>query len=66
MSTIEEQLAVVTREFQERNKKWEELKARLVARGDEPIMVSEEMFERIESGARVRSFSLSVFNGVRA
>ena len=66
MAAIDEQLAEVIREFQARNAKWEELKAKLIARGDEPVFVSQEMFERIESGAMVRSFSLASFNGVRA
>jgi hypothetical protein len=66
MATGDERLAEMIREFQARNEKWNELKAKLIARGDAPVFVSEEVFERIESGARVRSFSLASFNGVRA
>jgi len=66
MATGDERLAELIREHQARNEKWNELKAKLVALGDEPIFVSEEMHDRIESGALVRPFSLASFNGVRA
>ncbi len=66
MATGDERLAEMIREHQRLNEKWEELKAKLIARGDEPVFVSEEVRDRIESGAMVRSFSLTSFNGVRA
>jgi len=66
MSTENERLAQVNRELQAANVKWIELKAKLVARGDEPVVLSEEMLERIEAAALTRPSSLSSFNGVRA
>jgi hypothetical protein len=66
MATGDERLAEMIREHQRLNEKWGELKAKLVARGDEPVFVSQEMHDRIEGGAVVRSFSLTSFNGVRA
>lgn len=66
MTTANEQLAEINRELQAANVKWIELKRSLIARGDEPVVVSKEMLECIEADALTRPSSLSSFNGVRA
>jgi hypothetical protein len=66
MATGDERLAEMIREFQAQNEKWDELKTKLVARGDRPVFVSQEIHDRIEGAARVRPSSLASFNGVRA
>ncbi len=66
MTTANERLAEINRELQAANVKWGQLKTRLIARGDEPIVVSKEMLVRIETDALTRPSLLASFNGVRA
>jgi hypothetical protein len=66
MTTANERLAEVNRELKAANVKWGELKMKLIARGDEPVVVSKEMLERIETAALTRPSVLASFNGVRA
>jgi hypothetical protein len=66
MKSANDRLAEINRELQEANVKWLELKARLVAHGDEPISLSEELFDSIEAGAKPRLPFVPPMHGLRA